>query len=105
MFTLSIFEPERILSSAEGKKMVEWASAALSSGKKILLIDLYKTSFMDSSGLGSLVVVLKRVREHEGRLAICSLSGQASMLLEITELEKVFDIYATRSEFETSIAD
>ncbi len=55
---------------------------------------------MDSLGLGGLIFALKRVQAAGGRMALCGLSGQTQMLLEATEMSRVFDIYSDPSEFE-----
>jgi anti-anti-sigma factor len=105
MSTVSVFESERVLSSVDGARLVNWVNDTLEAGRRVLLVDLHKTSFMDSSGLGALVVALKKVRESQGRLVLCSLNGQARMLLEITDMEKVFNIYSNRWDFENSLTD
>jgi len=103
MHMTKVFEPDRILSSVDGTRLINWASESLESGVKVLLIDLYKTSLMDSSGLGALVVAMKRVQENHGKFALCSVGGQVQMLLELADMDKMFDIYVDRIDFHSKL--
>jgi anti-sigma B factor antagonist len=60
--------------------------------------------FMDSSGLGTLVSALKLVQKAEGRLALCSLSGQALMLFEMAGMEKMFETYSNLDDFKNALS-
>ncbi len=63
-----------------------------------LVINLEHVSYMDSSGLGTLVVVLRRVHGYGGRVALCGLSERVRSLFEITKLDKLFSIHPTEAE-------
>lgn len=66
------------------------------SGK--VLINLSKVSYIDSSGLATLVEILKNFKNTGGKLTLCSLSNKVRSLFEITKLEKLFDIKDTEEE-------
>jgi len=100
MCKVNIFYPTRILTSTNAVDIQEWARDCLEVGKKILLIDLSNVSFMDSSGLGALILIQKMVMTHGGKLALCGIQGQARMLFEMTTTSQLFSIYENRSEFE-----
>ena len=70
------------------------------SGARLVLVDLENISFIDSSGLGGLVNAFKSTRSAGGRLALCSVGSQARMLLEITGMDQVFEIYPSQADFE-----
>lgn len=55
---------------------------------------------MDSRGLGALLIAHNRVEKIGGNFGICSFNGQARMLLEPTQMEKVFYLYDNPAEFE-----
>jgi anti-sigma B factor antagonist len=61
-----------------------------------LVVDLTNVDFLDSTGLGLLVGVLKRVRERGERLGqpptqlILVVGGEVERTLEITGLDRVF---------------
>lgn len=57
---------------------------------KKVVIDLSKVEFVDSSGLGAIVSILKHV-VREGRLVLCSLQKAVDELMELTRLYRVFE--------------
>jgi anti-sigma B factor antagonist len=67
-------------------------------GKVKLIVDLEKVDFLDSTGLGVLISVVKRVRSEAGDLALVCTREQILTVLEITGLTTVFAIHKTLSE-------
>lgn len=57
-----------------------------------LRIDLSELSYIDSSGLGTLVTINKRVKERNGRLVLAGAQGLPQDLIKRTRLDKVFNI-------------
>jgi anti-sigma B factor antagonist len=68
-------------------------SELVEEGKYMLVIDLGKTEFMDSSGLGSLVARIAVTRSNNGDIRLASAKPQIHKLFEITHLNKVFKFY------------
>lgn len=101
---LQVFQPTRILSSSTTGDLLDGIDLAIERGVTIVLIDLSHVLFMDSSGLGALVIAYKRMRAINGRFALCSLNGQARMLLEQSGMESVFEIYGSVADFHQSEA-
>jgi len=58
-----------------------------------LVVDLTGVRFIDSVGLGGLVVLLRDIRRAGGRLALAGLTGHCRDVMEVTGLGKVFDTY------------
>ena len=75
----------------------------VSTGAKIILLDCKAVTLIDSSGLGVLVIALKFIKKMGGKLSICSLNNQVQILFRLTEMEKVFEIFADRAEFEKAV--
>ncbi|WP_327425522.1 STAS domain-containing protein (plasmid) [Streptomyces sp. NBC_01527] len=48
----------------------------LDEGHRHFVVDLGFVSCMDSMGLGVIVAITKRIREHDGSLRIASVSGR-----------------------------
>ena len=63
-----------------------------------LVIDLSAVTFLDSSALGVLVGVLRRLREAGGALRIVEPRTSASRIFALTGLDTVMDLYATRDD-------
>ena len=62
--------------------------------KDKVVISLKDVGYVDSSGLATLVEILKNLRIHGGKLKLASLSDKVRGLFEITKLDKLFDISA-----------
>jgi anti-sigma B factor antagonist len=67
-------------------------------GGKDVLVDLTNTTFIDSTTLGVLVGGVKRLRPNGGQLTLVCHDRNITKIFEITGLDKVFPIYATREE-------
>lgn len=67
-------------------------------GKKEVIVDLSKVSFMNSSGLGILIGGLTTMRNAGGDLRIAGASERIESLLVVTKLITVFDNYRTVEE-------
>ena len=61
-------------------------------------IDMSGVDFINSSGLGAMVSLLKEIRMRQGRLTISNLAPYIVEIFEITQLSNVFEIYATTEE-------
>ncbi len=63
-----------------------------------LIIDLAAVHFIESTALAVLVKVMKRAREQHEEIYLSGLQPQVRMVLELTRLDKVFEIYPTKQE-------
>ncbi|MGH7560368.1 MAG: STAS domain-containing protein [Gemmatimonadales bacterium] len=70
----------------------------LDRGERKFLIDCTQTGYIDSSGLGVLVSLAKRVRELGGELRIAGLNEDLRSLFELTKLDSLFHISPTSEE-------
>jgi anti-sigma B factor antagonist len=68
---------------------------ALEAGNRKFLIDCSETGYIDSSGLGALVTVSKKIRENGGELRIAGLNDDLRSLFELTKLDSLFHIERT----------
>lgn len=57
-----------------------------------IIINLAKVTYVDSSGLATLVEILKNMRSYGGKLRLTNMSAKIKSLFEITKLEKLFEI-------------
>ena len=70
----------------------------LRGGARRFLIDFTETAYIDSSGLGVLVSLSKKIREAGGELRLSSLSEDLRTLFELTKLDTLFRIADSRQE-------
>ncbi|MFH1593538.1 MAG: STAS domain-containing protein [Candidatus Omnitrophota bacterium] len=66
--------------------------------KEKLIMNFKDVSYVDSSGLATLVEILKGLRSYGGKLKLSNLSTKVKNLFEITKLEKLFDITPEEEE-------
>jgi anti-sigma B factor antagonist len=73
-------------------KVLEEAEA----GARKILVDFARAGSIDSSGLGVLVSLAKRLRELGGDLRLANLNDDLQTLFELTKLDSLFQIADTR---------
>ena len=69
---------------------------ALEEGSRKFIIDFSKTGYIDSSGLGVLVSLSKKIREQGGELRLANLNDDLKTLFELTKLDTLFQIADSR---------
>ncbi len=87
--------------TAEGFQIV--TDELLGAGRQYFVVDLGEVSFVDSAGLGALVRLYKRVRIGEGDVRLARVSPNVMQILELTRLNRVFDIFDSPQEAAASI--
>ena len=65
---------------------------------KKVLIDFKDVSYIDSSGLATLIEMLQRLKRIGGNLRLTSLNERVKNIFEITKLYKLFDIFDARQD-------
>ncbi len=68
----------------------------LERGERRFLIDFAQTGYIDSSGLGVLVSLSKKIREQGGELRLANLNEDLKTLFELTKLDTLFQIADSR---------
>ena len=63
-----------------------------------VVINFSSVTYVDSSGLATLVEILKNMKTYGGRMRLTNLSPKIKSLFEITKLEKLFEIMADEAE-------
>ena len=76
------------LNATEFKKDVV---ALVDQGVSQIIIDFDKVSFLDSSGLGALVGILKKIG-HRGDLLVSGLNSDVEQMFRICRMDRVFAI-------------
>jgi anti-sigma B factor antagonist len=67
-------------------------------GHRHFVLDLGFVTFMDSMGLGVIVAVTKRIREHDGSLRIASVSGRILKIFDLSGMRESYEIYPSTAE-------
>ena len=72
--------------------------ASVHEGHSSMVVNLGKVGFIDSTGLGVLVGVWRRLRPVDGVLALAAPTGQVRGVLGTTGLLKLLSIYQSTAE-------
>ncbi|MTD44382.1 anti-sigma factor antagonist [Conexibacter sp. W3-3-2] len=72
------------------------AAEAIEGGARRIVIDLTDTRFLDSTGLGVLIGIAKRVRPAGGDVAIVNTEPTTASTFAITGLDGVLSVVPTR---------
>ncbi len=86
------------LDLGNGNKLKEEVKGVLASGKTCIHLNLKGIEFVNSSGLGALVSIMKETRIHRGRLTLSDMADYVREIFDITQLSHIFEIFATEQE-------
>ena len=98
--TVIVVEGQLIVGNRQELKQTVLDS--LEAGSRKFLIDFAGTGYIDSSGLGVLVSLSKKIREHGGELRLANLNDDLRSLFELTKLDTLFQISKSREEAQAS---
>lgn len=94
--TLVTVEGQLIVANRQDLKAL--IQDALEAGERKFVVDFAPTAYIDSSGLGALVSINKKVREAGGELRLAGLNEDLRALFELTKLDTLFAISGTTAE-------
>lgn len=100
---VKVLKPDGILDNNNATQLRQQINELLASGVTLFLIDLKNVTFMDSSGLGSLVLALKAIQAKGGRLFLMSINNQVKMLFELTNMLDTFEIVLDQTDLEKKL--
>jgi anti-sigma B factor antagonist len=95
---VTVVVPSGRLDVAGAPSLKEAIGDAIKNGAPKLVIDMEGVSFVDSTGLGSVISALKQIRSSEGDLRLAAPNQQVRVVLELTTLDRVFPYFATVEE-------
>lgn len=94
----TVVAPTGRLDVAGAPALKDAISELLKDGPQRVVIDMEGVSFVDSTGLGSVIAALKQIRGTQGELRLAAPNQQVRVVLELTTLDRVFPYYATVEE-------
>ncbi len=101
--SVQVIQPSGILDATKSQEFRQKITDTLETGTKIVLVDFKDVTFMDSSGLGALVLAFKTLRAADSKLFVCSINEQVRILFELTGMDKIFDIFPNQEEFNQAV--
>ena len=89
------------LTAANATEFKTEVVALIDQGHSQLIVDFASVSFLDSSGLGALVGVLKKIG-HRGDLLVCGMNGDVEQMFRVCRMDRVFSMHR---DVETALRD
>jgi anti-sigma B factor antagonist len=84
----------RITVGKEATALRSAVDALNTAGKRNLVLNLAKVDYIDSTGLGALVMMANSMRKNGGNVKLLSLNRRNIELLVMTKLATVFEIFS-----------
>ena len=88
----------KITIGATNRQLQDALRRLVAEGERNVVLDLTRTTYVDSSGLGELVAGYSTLKRNEGRLALVNVPERVMDLMTITKLYTVFDIYENETQ-------
>jgi anti-anti-sigma factor len=86
----------------------KWLEEQQQQGMNRILVNMKGVTFIDTRALSLLVTGLKRSRQADGDLCLCSLQQPVQIIFELMHLDKAFEIFKDEAEalssFQKSVA-
>lgn len=90
--SVTVVEVEGQLIVGNRQELKQRVLDELENGARDFAIDFSNTGYIDSSGLGVLVSLSKKIREQGGELRLAALNEDLRTLFELTKLDTLFQI-------------
>ncbi len=85
----------KLLGGPEATELNDSIKKYLEEGKKNIVIDLSGVTYVNSTGMGTLIRNYTTVMNSGGKLKLASINERMRGLLSITKLNQIFEIYDT----------
>jgi anti-sigma B factor antagonist len=92
---VTVVAPTGRLDVAGAPALKDAISDLARNGPPKIVLDMEGVTFVDSTGLGSVIAALKQIRKQQGELRLAAPNQQVRVVLELTTLDKVFPYFAT----------
>lgn len=87
----------RIVLGEESNALREKVKAMLAAGQKKVVLNMADVTYIDSSGLGTLVALHTSAKAQGSSMKISNLGVKFQEILQVTKLVTVFDSYPTEA--------
>jgi len=88
----------RLVAGPESTQLREIVQASAEADQKNLVLDLAGVDFIDSTGLGALVIGFTTMRKAGGMLKLLNLNRRNIELLILTKLTSVFELFSDEQD-------
>lgn len=95
---VSVLELRGRLDLASGATLKDEIKSLFDKERTSVHLNLSQVEFINSSGLGALVSIMKEVRLRKGRLTLSDLASYVQEIFDITQLSHIFEIFNSEDE-------
>ena len=92
-----VLQPAGTLDAASSKAF-QGRSFDLIGDRRRVLLDLAQVNFIDSSGLASILALVRHLTQQGGEIKLCSASKAVQAVLEMVRMPRVVDTHRDRQE-------
>ncbi|MEO0835836.1 MAG: STAS domain-containing protein [Cyanobacteria bacterium J06642_3] len=102
---VTTFYPQKYLSANNAEQFAQELQAVIETSKRSpLLVNMENVEFIDSAGLMILIEAFRFAKDLDCRMSFCSVAAPVKMVLELTQLDNVFNIFDNQDSFTQSQA-
>ena len=102
---ITIFQPKGYVNAANEEDFWGELTAAIKDDPdSVLLVDMNEIEFIDRVGLMALIKSFRLAQGLNRRFSICAVAPSVKIVLELTQLDNVFEIFESREDFEATLA-
>lgn len=94
---ITVIEPGPRLVSSSAQELLKIVQSSLSGIAPAVIINMEKTTMVDSAGIGVLVQAMKHIRTVNGSFAIVEMRPELLRSFHLMNLHQVFDIHETEA--------
>jgi anti-sigma B factor antagonist len=88
----------KIMGGPDFDKFKNEIASVVEGGYKNVILDMSGVPWINSTGLGILITGYHSVKAADGVMKICSVKERVLSIFYISQLQNIFDVYATRDE-------
>ncbi|MGW4500531.1 STAS domain-containing protein [Micromonospora sp. NPDC004336] len=89
----TVLEVRGELDMATSPQLRDGLQRLVDAGDRQVVVDLAGVGFIDSSGLGVLVMMFKTLRDVGGRLCLAAVQPAVRNVLAVTSVDRAIDVY------------
>lgn len=70
----------------------------INENNSFFILDLAEVNFIDSAGLGTIIALLKLIKNNDGFIVVCGVKPKVENLFKLTRMDQFFTVKNDRTE-------
>jgi len=87
----------------EARTLAAELESRLLNDQPCLIVDFSRVKQIDSAGLNMLLACMVKIARHDGAVQLGEVSPEAAIMLELTRMDSIFDLFPRISEDATTL--